>query len=190
VPEPAGHPAWYAIQVNARKEQASQKDLTRRGFEVFLPTRVDRRMWSDRIRKVQVALFPGYLFVRTVMEPGERHRILAGSGVFDLVGRIPGDSLDVQAVPDREIASLQRLVAAERELDPIEKLVEGTQVEIGAGPLKGTWGVVEKAPDGRRRLVVQVHLLGRGVRTDLSADDVVAARDPERLRVLEKGVER
>jgi hypothetical protein len=36
---------------------------------------------------------------------------------------------------------------------------------------------VEEAADGRRRLVVQVALLGRGVRTVLDADDVIAALD-------------
>jgi transcription antitermination factor NusG len=41
--------------------------------------------------------------------------------------------------------------------------------------LKGVTGVVEEAADGQRRLVVQVALLGRGVRTVLSADDVLLA---------------
>lgn len=165
---------WHAVGVHARQEKAAAAELCRRGFEVFLPLTSERRIWSDRIRDVEQALFPGYLFLRTALSAARRVEVLKARGVFDLVGKLPGDPRIARAIPDWQIESLRAVVEARRELDPVTGLVPGTLVQVGAGPLKGARGVVEEAADGRRRLVVQVALLGRGVRCTLDADDVVA----------------
>ncbi len=168
-------PRWYAVHVKARKEKAAARALGERGFEVFLPARIERRPWSDRVKRVELALFPGYLFVRTPMSAARRVELLRSGHAYDLVGRLPGDERIAHAIPDGEIDSLKTLLATERDLDPTERLVEGTRVVVVGGPLRGVRGVVEEAPDGRRRVVVQIALLGRGVRSLLSADDVIEA---------------
>lgn len=167
-------PSWYALAVRSRQEKATAADLAARGVEVFLPTRTERRIWSDRIQSVELAIFPGYLFVRTALSAQRRVELLKARGAVDLVGKLPGDARIARAIPDWEIESLRAVVASERDTDPVERLVPGTVVEVGAGPLRGARGVVEQGADGKRRLVVQVALLGRGVRCVLSADDVVA----------------
>ena len=164
---------WFALSVRSRQEKAAQGDLEKRGVEVFLPTRVDRRVWSDRVQNLEIALFPGYLFVRTEMSAQRRVDLLKARGVFDLVGRLPGDVRIAQEVPDWQVESLRTLVAAERVVDPVESWVKGTRVRVAAGALKGALGVVEEGVDGKRRLVVQVDLLGRGVRCVLMADDLL-----------------
>lgn len=164
---------WFALSVRSRQEKAAQNDLLQRGIEVFLPTRIDRRVWSDRIQNVELALFPGYLFVHTEMSAQRRVDLLKARGVFDLVGRLPGDEKIARAIPDWQVESLRTMVTAERVVDPVESWVKGTRVRVGAGALKGAIGVVQEGVDGKRRLVVQVDLLGRGVRCVLSADDVV-----------------
>ena len=164
---------WFAVSARSRQEKAAADDLGQRGFEVFLPTRSERREWSDRIQQVELALFPGYLFVRTEMSAQRRVDLLKARGVFDLVGRLAGDERIARAVPDWQVESLRILVAGERALDPVEKLVPGTRVRVGAGPLRGARGVVEVGVDGKRRLVVRVDLLGRGVRVSLMGDDVL-----------------
>src|SRR5690606_18173763 len=40
------------------------------GEEVFLPIHMTPRKWSDRIKMVEMPLFPSYIFVKT-----ERHRL-------------------------------------------------------------------------------------------------------------------
>lgn len=164
---------WHAVGVHARQERAAATDLERRGFEVFLPTTTERRLWSDRIRDVEQALFPGYLFLRSELNAKKRVEVLKARGVFDLVGKLPGDVRIARAIPEWEIESLRAVVDAGRGLDPVARLVPGTLVEVGVGPLKGARGVVEEGADGMRRLIVQVGLLGRGVRCRLDADDVV-----------------
>lgn len=168
-------PSWHALAVKSRQEKAAASDLCTRGFEVFLPTTAERRIWSDRIQKVELALFPGYLFVHAALSAKSRVEMLKARGAVDLVGKLAGDTRIARAIPEWQIESLRAVVASERALDPVSRLVPGTVVEVGAGPLKGARGIVEQGTDGKRRLVVQVALLGRGVRCVLSADDVVEA---------------
>ena len=97
------------------------------------------------MQKVEVSLFPGYLFVCTSMSAARRVELLELRGAVDLVGRLPGDARVAQAIPDEQIQSLETLVAAAVNLDPTE------------------------------RLVVQIELLGRGVSAWLSGEDVVEA---------------
>lgn len=171
---------WHALAVHTRSEARALDDVRRRVDEAFLPVRVERRAWSDRIQTVEVPLFPGYLFVRASLSAALRVHILKCRDAVDFIGRLPGDERIARAIPDVQIDALKVLVQAERALDPVSRLVRGTPVLVAAGALRGLRGLVEQGPDGHRRLVVQVTLLGRGVRTLLQADDVIEAA-PEAL---------
>ncbi len=168
--------AWYALSVRCRGERMVAERLSKTVAEVFLPARIVRRAWSDRVVKTEDPLFPGYLFVQTSLSARTRTSLLRVPGVHAIVGHVEvAGGRTTCAVPEREIEALRIIVRSERAVDPIERLVRGKHVSIVAGPLRGASGVVEEAPDGHRRLVVQVALLGRGVRTVLRADDVVEA---------------
>ena len=69
------------------------------------------------------------------------------------------------------------MLSSERDMDPVDRLTQGTASVVVAGPLRGARGIVQEEPDGKRRLVVQIALLGRGVRTLLHADDVIETPD-------------
>ncbi len=169
----ANEPSWYALGVHARQEKAAKTALEKRGIAVFLPIRIERHAWSDRVKNVELALFPGYLFIHTVMTPARRVDLLKPRQTIDLIGRVPGSEQVARAIPDHEIESLKTMVATAVNLDPTERLVRGTLVRVATGALKGACGIVVREPDGRRRLVVQIELLGRGVSADLAADDLV-----------------
>jgi transcription termination/antitermination protein NusG len=168
---------WYAVAVHARQERAAEAGLGQRGFEVLLPVRREVRLWSDRIKQVQRPLFPGYVFARASLSPDRRVEMLKVRQVYDLVGRRPARL--AEPIPDWEIDSLRKLTATDRMLDPVAGLTRGTEVVIASGPLRGARGVVAQAPDGRRRLTLQITLLGRGVRVALLADDVVASAEAD-----------
>jgi transcription antitermination factor NusG len=166
-------PKWYALGVHRRREEAARFDLARRGFDVFLPVAVRRRAWSDRVKTVEDPLFAGYLFVRTVLDAHVRRQLLAATATYDLVARLPGDQRIACPIADQEIEALQLACAAQRSLDPVDRLVPGADVVVASGPLRGARGVVERGADGQRRLVLQIRLLGRGARCVLAADDVL-----------------
>ncbi len=170
-------PRWYALAVHPRREHTAAADLVGRHLDVFLPVTVRRRAWSDRVRRVEVPLFPGYLFVFVALDAAMRRELLRARATYDLVGRLPGDPQIAMSLNAAEVESLQILVAAERALDPVERLLPGRHVAVATGPLRGARGVVQERADGQRRLAVQLQLLGRGVRTVLSADDVLLGED-------------
>lgn len=162
---------WYALSVYARQERAAYAEIAGLGLETFLPVCMVRRLWSDRIKQLEQPLFPGYLFVRLELTAEARIRLIRLQQVIDLVGKNWGYA---SSVPDAQIESLRLLLASEKLLEPTLKLISGTEVMISQGPLRGALGIVEREASGKRRIVVQVPLLGRGIRTELSADDVLS----------------
>src|SRR3989338_8202181 len=162
---------WYALSVYSRQEKAAYAEIRGLGVETFLPTSMERRLWSDRIKQLEQPLFPGYLFVRLSLNLETRIKLIRLRQVIDFVGK--SQSYVVGFIPDTQIESLRVLLKTPQFLEPTHRLVVGTEVRIAAGPLKGAYGIVEREPTCKRRIVVQVPLLGRGVRTELSVDDVL-----------------
>ena len=60
---PQHHP-WYAIHVQSKFERAASRILHDKGYEEFLPLYRAKRQWSDRVKEVDLPLFPGYFFCR------------------------------------------------------------------------------------------------------------------------------
>jgi transcription termination/antitermination protein NusG len=55
---------WYAIQVQSALGSIACATLRGKGYEEYLPLFRARRRWSDRVKQLDLPLFPGYLFCR------------------------------------------------------------------------------------------------------------------------------
>src|SRR5206468_1560898 len=75
---------WFALKVRTRNESTVDTMLKGRNYETLLPTYTENRRYSDRIRKVDMALYPGYIFCR--FDPGQRLPILTTPSVEYIVG--------------------------------------------------------------------------------------------------------
>ncbi len=75
---------WYGVRAKSHCEEIVSKALTARGYDAFLPCYGVRRRWSDRVKRMELPLFPGYLFCR--LDVTERLPVLTSPGVVDLVG--------------------------------------------------------------------------------------------------------
>ena len=58
--------SWFAVQVAPRHEKSVATLLSYKGYQHFLPTYRSRRAWSDRSKTIEVPMFPGYVFCRTM----------------------------------------------------------------------------------------------------------------------------
>jgi transcription antitermination factor NusG len=100
-------------------------------LRVFLPTFSSRRRWSDRIKPVELPLFPRYVFSRFAISG--RVPILKTPSVIGIVG--------IRATPtpidDQEIANIQRVVKLGFGLSPHPFLQVGQRVRINNGSLSG-----------------------------------------------------
>src|SRR5262249_14144024 len=94
---------WFALHVKSRQEKGVSRILSSKGFEQFLPVYRSKRKWTDRVREVDVPLFPGYVFCRFKLE--SRIPVVTTPGVVGIVrcGRM------FAAVDPAEIAALQTL---------------------------------------------------------------------------------
>jgi transcription antitermination factor NusG len=154
--------AWYAVAVRSNYERIVAQSLRQKDYEIFLPTYLAKRRWSDRTKVVECALFPGYLFCR--MELQRRVPLLNTLGVASIVG------LGKCAVPvaDGEIAAVRRIVESGLPAAPWPFLKAGQPVYINQGPLAGGEGIVIASKNGSR-LVVSVKMLQRSVTVEIES---------------------
>jgi transcription antitermination factor NusG len=155
--------AWYAVAVRSNFERIVTQSLMQKDYEVFLPTYLAKRRWSDRTKMVERALFPGYLFCR--MEFERRVPLLNTPGVASIVGI----GKCAAPVADAEIAAIQRIVQSGLPLAPWPFLKAGQFVYLNRGPLAGVEGIVI-ASKNSSRLVVSVEMLRRSMTVEIESD--------------------
>jgi transcription antitermination factor NusG len=161
---------WFAIQVRPNTECAALAGLQSKGYEAYLPTYYCTRQWSDRVKKLRLPLFAGYLFCKFLS--AATGPIVTTLGVVRILG-VGGIPIPVD---DHEITSLQALEAATGiRYYPWPKLEVGDQVCICVGPLRGLVGVLQSVK-GKSTLVVSVPLLHRAVAIEMHADWIAPVR--------------
>ena len=168
---------WFALQVRSRYERNIVSYLDGKGYEWFLPTYRSKRRWSDRVKEVDLPLFPGYLFCR--FNPHDRLPILKTPGMIAIVGtaRVP------TAVADTEIAALRILVASGLPRQPWPYLEIGQRVRIEHGAMQGLEGILLQHK-GTDRLILSVTLLQRSVAAEIDSSWVVPIRTSVRPQVV------
>jgi transcription antitermination factor NusG len=154
---------WYAIRVRSRFETTTSNILRDKGFEQFLPLYRSQRRWSDRVKELDVPLFPGYVFCR--FDASSPLRVLTTPGVVHVIsaGKIP------IPVDECEIAALQEICRSGLPVQPWPYLEVGRRVLIERGPLAGAEGVVIEMK-GRCRLVASITMLQRSVAAEIDRD--------------------
>ena len=161
-------PAWYAVYAQVRHEGRVHSRLLAKAFECLFP---QMERWSrrrDRRKKIQVPIFPGYLFVRTVLDNHQHVKILQTPGVVSLVRNVDGPL----SVPDSQILSLQTLLGSDEALTNHPYLQEGMQVRVANGPLYGCEGILVRKRNEKARLVVAIDIIQQAVSVELSEEDV------------------
>ncbi len=151
---------WYAIRVRSRCEKLAAAGLASRNFEVMPALAPQRRVWVDRVRTVEMPLFPGYIFARfAATRRAEVERI---SGIASVVRF----SEQCCPVDDHEIDAVRLILGSGLEIHRAPFLHVGKQVAVKHGPLAGARGIVVEIKN-RYRLVVSVSLLQRSVGVEI-----------------------
>jgi transcription antitermination factor NusG len=161
-PAGPGNP-WLAVQIRQTGRASCERMLDYAGIEFFSPCAIVERRWSDRVKRVEVPLFPGYLFCR--IDPTRRLPILQIPGVLSIVsaGKAP---LYVEAA---ELDAIRAALHANLPLTPVPYLAIGQKISITSGPLQGLEGILEQVKS-RRRLLLSVTMLHRSVAVELDLD--------------------
>jgi len=154
---------WFALRVKSRYEKVVSTIARNKGFQEFLPLYQCRRRWSDRVKTIELPLFPGYVFCR--LNPQYRLPLLTIPGVVHFVG------IGKTPVPvdDEEILAIQSAVASGLSTEPWPFLNVGQRVRLEEGPLTGVEGILIEVRK-RYRVVVSVTLLHRSVSVEIERE--------------------
>jgi transcription antitermination factor NusG len=158
--------------------------LRGKGYEEFLPIYTSRRRWSDRVKKIDVQLFPGYLFCR--FDPQDRLvPVLTTPGVIGIVG---AGKTPIPVAPE-EIEAVKTVLRSGLAVQPWPSLGVGSRIFIEDGPLAGLEGTVTN-DDKIYRLIVSVSLLQRSVAVEIDRDWVrpVSAAPLPKVATLPKSL--
>jgi transcription elongation factor/antiterminator RfaH len=159
--------SWYVLHTRSRFENVVNEGLLKKSIEVFLPRITVPSTRRDRKLMIRVPLFPGYIFVRTNLDPNEHLEIVKTIGAVRLIGTKDGPV----PVAAETIQSLQIMVASDLSIVTGSRLRRGDRVMVINGPLVGLTGVFVSYR-GKGRVVVNVDALGQFAGVEVAAEDV------------------
>ncbi|QTA90282.1 UpxY family transcription antiterminator [Desulfonema magnum] len=159
--------AWYALHTKSRFENVVNERLMGKSIEVFLPKIQVPSKRRDRKKIIQIPLFPGYLFVKTDLNPYEHLEIVKTTGAVSLIGNARGPV----AVPSEDIESLKIMVVANKEVITGYQLQEGDRVMVVGGPFSGMTGIFVRYK-GINRVVINISALGQFASVEVNEEDI------------------
>lgn len=158
---------WYVVHTKNRFENVVFEGLQKKSLETFLPKILVRSKRKDRRKMIRVPLFPGYLFVKTDLNPNEHLEIVKTTGAVKLIGNKSGPI----SVPNEIVDSLKIIVAAENKVVTGSRFQKGDRVMVVAGPFTGVMGIFSRYK-GQGRVIVHIDALGQFAAVDVSENDV------------------
>lgn len=156
---------WIAAYTRSRHELVVASQFQQKGMDALLPTYRRLSRWSDRIRRTDAPLFPGYVFVRVA--EGEHYRVLQTGGVVSIVCR----SGKPVALSEADVDKLQVCTANPAAVEPHPFLRVGQRVRVKHGPFRGWEGVLVEKKNATR-LVLTVEQIMKSIAIDISGADV------------------
>lgn len=150
------HKKWIAVYTKPRHEKTVENELSKKGFEVYLPILKERRKWSDRKKWVEFPLFRSYIFVRTEIK--NSLFVLQTMGVVKVI-KFGGE---VAVIQNDSIRAIKLMIEGGYMPEAIDYFVKGETVEVKSGPLKGLIGEVIRV-DNSDRLLVRVDAIQHSV---------------------------
>jgi len=152
---------WISVYTKPRHEKTVEKELQKKGFEVYLPLLKQRRKWSDRKKWVEFPLFRSYIFVKTEIK--NALFVLQTLGVVKVV-KFGGE---VAVIQNDSIQAIKLMIEGGYMPEATDYFVKGDPVEVKDGPLKGLVGEVIRV-DNHDRLLVRVDAIQHSVSVQIN----------------------
>jgi transcription antitermination factor NusG len=154
----------------SRHERLVAHQLNSQGIITFLPSIVEIHRWSDRRKKVELPLFPGYVFLRANLSPQLRRSVLFARGTAGFIS-MQGEPV---AIPDEQIDSIQKLLSSNVQVLSHPYLKVGQRVRIRGGSLDGIEGILVRC-NGESGLVISIDGISRSLSLRIEGYDVESA---------------
>ena len=160
---------WIAVYTKPRHEKLVEKELQKKGYEVYLPILRERRKWSDRKKWVDFPLFRSYLFVKVQIK--NYLFVLETKGVVRIVKFLG----KVSIVPDESIDSIKLMIEGGYKPIATDFFIKGDPVEIKDGPLKGLIGEVIRL-DNNDQIIIRINAIQHSVSIQIKREFLKAPK--------------
>lgn len=142
---------WYVLYTAPRAEKQVKERLSAQNIECWLPLHRTPRVWSDRVKMVDIPLFTSYIFVRCT--DSVLRTLLQVYGVSRIVYYNGKPAM----VRQKEIDAIKAFLEQASE----HALCTGDEVEILCGAMKSISGKIKKIK--KNHLLLYLEQLGATV---------------------------
>jgi len=125
---------WFALYTFSKAEKQVKKRLDEKPVINYLPLIRTPRVWSDRIKIIEVPLFRSYVFI--FCTEAESIGLSNLKGVVKVIGN---DRKPVK-ITQREIDAIHRFI----EIAEGKQICEGSEVEVLVGAMRKIIGSIER----------------------------------------------
>lgn len=146
---------WYVLYVSSRTEKKVAQRLTDKDIEVFCPIKIEKRQWSDRIKKIEVPYFPSYVFAK--FSSKQVNYVLETPGVVRRLYWMHKPAV----IPEEEMQEVMDFFKVHPVIESI-RYSEGETVQIRRGLMKDKQGIV--LLNKKNQVVLSIPALGCGFR--------------------------
>ena len=143
---------WFALYTKPRHEKKIAEKLNALGIEAYCPTIIQKKQWSDRVKKVEQPLISSYVFVHCT--DAERALVFRVEGALHYLFYQGKPAI----VRDAEIALLKDSLKYSIVAYDIQHVNPGQTLELQKGPFKGHTGTVSNI--GKNRIDISIEALG------------------------------
>jgi len=159
---------WYLVLCRPNQNHIACRQLSQRGFDVFMPQHKTTRRWRGRLIEGLGPIFAGYLFLGTNPAEPRWREITRTPGVARMIGF---GSQGPATIPSAIVTGLMLRCDADGCLVPDAEYRIGEQVRITCGPFADFVTTIDAvAPD--RRIHVLIDIMGRATRVAMDPASV------------------
>ncbi len=158
-------PKWHVVYTRPKCERKVASSVSEMGIESYLPLHKVTRQWSDRVKQVEVSLFPSYLFVKVTD--------VSRASLFSIKDIVKFISIERKPVivRDKEIETIKKVLDKDVEVQNDEYFQKGMKVKIIQGQFEGLEGVVVQR-NSDTRLLIRIDCLMKAFSFNIPANIV------------------
>ena len=157
---------WFVAYTYPQAEKKIHTGIQKLGFESFLPLHKVRRQWSDRVKLLEVPLFPSYLFIKTI--PGKIQELLNVYGI----ARFLFFEDKYATISEDEIELIKNITEKNKSVTLLPGLFKaGQKAIINRGPFSGYKGVLVRE-NGENQFVIALEHLDRSLSVSVPATSI------------------
>ena len=148
---------WYLVHSKPRQERLALDNLTRQGYECYLPVLPTEKIRQGAITLADEPLFPRYLFIRLGSDLSAKGwgpiRYTTG------VSRLVSFGAEPAKIDDDLVFQLQRTESTHK-TKPARLFEVGDRVRFTSGAFAGIEGVFQIA-EGEKRVMVLIEMMSK-----------------------------